>query len=336
VQKRTPADTGYLVSLMDWLENNNSLAGVPRDERRAHLESFALTLFANADEEDRKGAADMDTAKCFYSAAVLFEVALQFGPPEPDVEQKAAYAMWKVADIRRAIKAGVAPTPGGPGDLDPNASAANAGAGGGAEAEEDALTAALSQLQTPGAHSNSFSSSLSSSSLGAAPKPAPKPAAAPAPAPAPAPYHAPAPAPAAAPAAAPAPPAYGYPPAAAAAPASHSPQQPQQPQQQQQYPSYQPQQHQPQYSPASAASSAASPSGARAPGVTGRPGPGAPLTVTPNPTGAASRGAACKEADRLSRHVSSSLNFDDVPTAIAKLKQALELLLPYEFDVPQY
>jgi vacuolar protein sorting-associated protein VTA1 len=377
VQPRTAEDTKYLVTLMDWLENNNAVAGMSRDARRDHLQSFALSVFDTADDQDRTGEADMDTAKCFYSAAVLFEALLQFGPHAPDIEQKAGYALWKVADIRRALKLGQKPTRGGPGDFAPadaaDAPAAAAGAGadaGGHDTEEDALTAALSNLRTPGSSARtplggggngggggSGLSHSSSSLSGSYPPPA---AASPAAQRSPA---AASPYPVAYPDAFPPrqqqqqqqqyPVAYPQagsspqPPSYPVSPPAPAPAYPQQQQQQQQHaPAHATARAQPQHMPvsaplasphtvASAAASAVLSASSSAPGVTGRPDSAAPLTVTPTYT-AGSRSAACKEADKLARHVSSSLNFDDVPTAIKKLQQALAALLPYEFDVPQY
>jgi len=38
--KKTPEDMQFVVSLMDWLENNNCLKGVPQEERSAILYDF--------------------------------------------------------------------------------------------------------------------------------------------------------------------------------------------------------------------------------------------------------------------------------------------------------
>ncbi|CAI5468033.1 unnamed protein product, partial [Closterium sp. Yama58-4] len=65
------------------------------------------------------------TAKTFYAAGIFFEVCRQFGELAPEVEQKQRYAVWKAADIRRALADGRRPTPGPPGG-DADAAAANA------------------------------------------------------------------------------------------------------------------------------------------------------------------------------------------------------------------
>ncbi|KAK8643997.1 hypothetical protein V6N13_013274 [Hibiscus sabdariffa] len=88
-------------------------------EDNLHLEGFALNVFSKADKQDRAGRADLNTAKTFYAASIFFEIINQFGPLQPDLEQKQKYAVWKAADIRKALKEGRKPVPGPPnGDED--------------------------------------------------------------------------------------------------------------------------------------------------------------------------------------------------------------------------
>ncbi|KAH7544448.1 hypothetical protein JRO89_XS15G0168300 [Xanthoceras sorbifolium] len=56
-----------------------------------------------------------NTAKTFYAASIFFEILNQFGVLPPDLEQKQKYAVWKAADIRKALKEGRKPVPGPPG-----------------------------------------------------------------------------------------------------------------------------------------------------------------------------------------------------------------------------
>ncbi|CAI6011684.1 unnamed protein product [Closterium sp. NIES-65] len=70
------------------------------------------------------GAGTLGTAKTFYAAGIFFEVCRQFGELALEVEQKQRYAVWKAADIRRALADGRRPTPGPPGgDADATAAA---------------------------------------------------------------------------------------------------------------------------------------------------------------------------------------------------------------------
>ncbi|XP_022753913.1 protein HOMOLOG OF MAMMALIAN LYST-INTERACTING PROTEIN 5-like [Durio zibethinus] len=116
--ERTKTTNALLVSLMNQLEKDKkSLKLGPEDS--LHLEGFALNVFAKADKQDRAGRADLNTAKTFYAASIFFEIINQFGPLQPDLEQKQKYAAWKAADISKALKEGTKPNPGPPnGDED--------------------------------------------------------------------------------------------------------------------------------------------------------------------------------------------------------------------------
>ncbi|KAI3496876.1 hypothetical protein L1887_39254 [Cichorium endivia] len=112
--ERTKTTSSILISLMKQLEKDKkSLTLTPDDH--LHLEGFASNVFAKADKQDRAGKADLNTAKTFYAASIFFEVLNQFGEVQPDLEQKQKYAVWKAADIRKAIKEGRKPVPGPPG-----------------------------------------------------------------------------------------------------------------------------------------------------------------------------------------------------------------------------
>lgn len=111
--ERTKTTNSLLISLMKQLEKDKkSLKLGPEDH--LHLEGFALNVFAKADKQDRAGRADLNTAKTFYAASIFFEIIYQFGPLQPDLEEKQKYAAWKAADIRKALKEGRKPNPGPP------------------------------------------------------------------------------------------------------------------------------------------------------------------------------------------------------------------------------
>ncbi|KAI9186842.1 hypothetical protein LWI28_021504 [Acer negundo] len=111
---RTKTTNSLLISLMNQLEKDKkSLNLGPEDS--LHVEGFALNVFAKADKQDRAGRADLTTAKTFYAASIFFEILNQYGTLPPDLEQKQKYAVWKAADIRKALKEGRKPVPGPPG-----------------------------------------------------------------------------------------------------------------------------------------------------------------------------------------------------------------------------
>ncbi|KAG4952915.1 hypothetical protein AAZX31_14G018100 [Glycine max] len=116
--ERTKTTNALLVSLMKQLEKDKkSIQLGPEDN--LYLEGFALNVFGKADKQDRAGRADLNTAKTFYAASIFFEILNQFGAVQPDLEQKQKYAVWKAAEIRKALKEGRKPTAGPPdGDED--------------------------------------------------------------------------------------------------------------------------------------------------------------------------------------------------------------------------
>ncbi|GMI63782.1 extensin-like, homolog of mammalian LYST-INTERACTING PROTEIN5 [Hibiscus trionum] len=116
--ERTKTTNSLLVSLMNQLEKDKKTVKLGPEDN-LHLEGFALNVFSKADKQDRAGRADLNTAKTFYAASIFFEIINQFGPLQPDLEQKQKYAVWKAADIRKALKEGRKPVPGPPnGDED--------------------------------------------------------------------------------------------------------------------------------------------------------------------------------------------------------------------------
>ncbi|KAJ1259133.1 hypothetical protein BS78_10G130400 [Paspalum vaginatum] len=113
-KERTKTTNSILISLMNQLEKDKRSLTLGPDDN-LHLEGFALNVFAKADKQDRAGRADINTAKTFYAASIFFEILNQFGELQPDIEQKQKYAIWKAAEIRKALKEGRKPEAGPPG-----------------------------------------------------------------------------------------------------------------------------------------------------------------------------------------------------------------------------
>ncbi|EQC38321.1 hypothetical protein SDRG_04040 [Saprolegnia diclina VS20] len=107
--------TTYLLSLMESLESEKAaLPAHSQEEGRIICENFAFDIFMRADEEDRAGSANKNTARTFYAAGSFFDILKQFGTPSEDIIEKTKYSKYKAADILKAIKEGRAPTPGAP------------------------------------------------------------------------------------------------------------------------------------------------------------------------------------------------------------------------------
>ncbi|KAM0941605.1 putative vacuolar protein sorting-associated protein Vta1 [Dioscorea sansibarensis] len=113
-KERTKTTNALLVSLMSQLEKDKKSLTLGPDDN-LYVEGFAANVFAKADKQDRAGRADLNTAKTFYAASIFYEILSQFGELQPDIEQKQKYAIWKAADIRKALKEGRKPEPGPPG-----------------------------------------------------------------------------------------------------------------------------------------------------------------------------------------------------------------------------
>eukprot|EP00475_Leptophrys_vorax_P038594 TRINITY_DN6834_c0_g2_i1.p1 TRINITY_DN6834_c0_g2~~TRINITY_DN6834_c0_g2_i1.p1 ORF type:complete len:345 (+),score=7.37 TRINITY_DN6834_c0_g2_i1:2-1036(+) len=116
---RSKETNDLLKSILGRLEKDKAaLQLTPEDS--LHVEGFAQRVFVKADKQDRAGKADISTAKTFYAAGIFFDVLRQFGELPPECEQRQRYAVWKAADIRKALAEGRRPAPGPPGG-DPNA-----------------------------------------------------------------------------------------------------------------------------------------------------------------------------------------------------------------------
>eukprot|EP00775_Hariotina_reticulata_P010309 gene10309-10468_t len=91
----------------------------PNEETdRVYCENFALTVFRRADKVDRAARADINTCKAFYAAAIFLQVLEQFLEPgeqmedmAPDLLEKIRYALWRAAEIRKALREGRQPAP---------------------------------------------------------------------------------------------------------------------------------------------------------------------------------------------------------------------------------
>ncbi|KAG8810502.1 hypothetical protein FRC17_002912 [Serendipita sp. 399] len=111
----------FLMSLMTTLETMkdklNDHPEINSDELAAkYIERFALKVFTNADNEDRKGESTRSTAKKFLAASNFFELLSIFDSKILSQEIKPAdkikYAKWKASDIAKAYREGRVPISG--------------------------------------------------------------------------------------------------------------------------------------------------------------------------------------------------------------------------------
>lgn len=119
----SPAGKQCLGELLANLEGEKeTMDSFTRDESKFLCEKFAEKIFDKADQEDRAGGADRNTARTFYAAASFLEILQQFYQDDDDSEEvveqkkKSVYCKWKSTEILKAIKDGRTPTPGGYGE----------------------------------------------------------------------------------------------------------------------------------------------------------------------------------------------------------------------------
>ncbi|GAA5865482.1 hypothetical protein JCM3774_005654 [Rhodotorula dairenensis] len=119
---KDPESQVYLFGLMDKLEQTKSEHATEEaftDDiaASAYIENFALKLFSQADNEDRKGKASRLTARKFLAAANFLELLSIFGEVATENRDRIKYAKWKATDIAKAFREGRKPTPGPAGGL---------------------------------------------------------------------------------------------------------------------------------------------------------------------------------------------------------------------------
>ena len=110
-------DRSFLFALFDKAEAQKASLNIQsiEDQRKSICENFAVSVFAQADDEDRAGNSSMETARAFYASSIFFDVLEQFDPDlEVDIAEKRKYAKWRSAEIMKSIKEGRAPAPPSP------------------------------------------------------------------------------------------------------------------------------------------------------------------------------------------------------------------------------
>lgn len=119
----SPSGKNCLRELLEALEGEKeAMDSFTRDESKYLCSEFAKKIFDKADQEDRSGKANRNTARTFYAAASFLEILQQFYLDNDNSEEvteqkkKSVYCKWKATEILKAIKEGRTPTPGGYGE----------------------------------------------------------------------------------------------------------------------------------------------------------------------------------------------------------------------------
>lgn len=117
IDKKSPDAVKYLTGLLDTLETVkkqlHEIEAVTNEMvAQAHLEQFALKLFAYADTQDRAGVFNKNVVKAFYTSGHVFDCLSLFGELDENILQNRKYAKWKAAYIHNCLKNGETPVPG--------------------------------------------------------------------------------------------------------------------------------------------------------------------------------------------------------------------------------
>ncbi|RSL51529.1 hypothetical protein CEP54_011375 [Fusarium duplospermum] len=81
---------------------------------QAYVEQFANETFDRADRTLRANKVTRQTADTFDAAATFFDLTREWGEPEPDVLQKIKFAKWNAARIFKAVREGKDPNESNP------------------------------------------------------------------------------------------------------------------------------------------------------------------------------------------------------------------------------
>jgi len=114
-----PEATAYAGALMESLEttkaeHSTNEAIVDNDVARAYVEQFAQDIFGKAERAMRADKATRQTADTFDAAATFFELLREWGDLEPEWAQKIKFAKWNAARILKAIREGKDPNESNP------------------------------------------------------------------------------------------------------------------------------------------------------------------------------------------------------------------------------
>lgn len=103
---------------MDRLEQDKTLADrlLKGADASTYMREFAARIFKRADDEDRAGRANKETARAFLHASIFFESCKLFGALPAEIAELVRYAKWRAGQINTAVREGRQVTPPQSGD----------------------------------------------------------------------------------------------------------------------------------------------------------------------------------------------------------------------------
>lgn len=96
-------------------DKKSGLVQLDNENDQYECESFAIKTFDKADRADRAGKHDSSTASwiasTLYASSFFFEVLNHWNPLLPELVEKQRYALWRAAELRKAVREGRPPIP---------------------------------------------------------------------------------------------------------------------------------------------------------------------------------------------------------------------------------
>lgn len=96
---------------MNQLERDKPHIQLDQQADSEHCEKFALNILVKAKKRDEQGIADRDTAKAYYAAFNFVEILKQFGKLSKEIEKERRFAVFRAAEIKKALDENRAPPP---------------------------------------------------------------------------------------------------------------------------------------------------------------------------------------------------------------------------------
>lgn len=96
---------------MNQLERDKPHIHLDQQADSEHCEKFALNILVKAKKRDEQGIADRDTAKAYYAAFNFVEILKQFGKLSKEIEKERRFAVFRAAEIKKALDENRAPPP---------------------------------------------------------------------------------------------------------------------------------------------------------------------------------------------------------------------------------
>jgi vacuolar protein sorting-associated protein VTA1 len=118
-EKRPKEIHGLLMSTLNQLEKDKQSVTLDDENDKYFCEDFAHKIFVNADRVDRASKADENTCRAYYASSIFMEILNQFEENNGDLLGRQRYAVWRAAEIRKALREGRPPLPPASNDPQP-------------------------------------------------------------------------------------------------------------------------------------------------------------------------------------------------------------------------